>query len=341
MSKGAAEAMPQVPFFRRPTLRLKAPTIVVALGLTLAMTTGCSGIGTTSSSADGAEETATEVATDIVTEVETAAPTEVGGDIPQRIISLSPAATGVIDAVDAEDRLVAVDTQTTVPGLPDVPQVDMMNLDVERIIAMQPDLMLVTEITMFGQSDAIGQIENSGTEILVLPTETSFADIENSIELISTAVGAPEEGRVIVSDMQDQIAEVKRVAQTIQTPKSVLFEISPAPEIYSAGSGTFLDEMITTVGATNVLSGESGWVPVTEEAAIALNPDVILTNINFIDDPVAEIVGRPAWAHVNAVQHNQVFQIDNSASSVPNQNVITALHQIAHAVYPDEFPSAD
>ena len=75
-------------------------------------------------------------------------------------------------------------------------------------------------------------------------------------------------------------------------PKTVLFEVAALPDIYSFGNGTFLNEMIETIGAKNVLANEKGWLPVTEEAAIAAKPEVILTNVNYMKDPAKEILAR-------------------------------------------------
>ena len=77
--------------------------------------------------------------------------------------------------------------------------------------------------------------------------------------------------------------------------------------------------------------------PVEAETIVAADPDVILTNVNYIDDPVAEIRGRSGWEGMSAVQNEQVFYIDNMASSLSNQNIVKALDQMAKAVYPELF----
>ena len=59
--------------------------------------------------------------------------------------------------------------------------------------------------------------------------------------------------------------------------------------------------------------------------------------MNYIDDPVAEILGRSGWEGMSAVQNEQVFYIDNMASSLSNQNIVKALDQMAKAVYPELF----
>ena len=52
---------------------------------------------------------------------------------------------------------------------------------------------------------------------------------------------------------------------------------------------------------------------------------------------MAEILGRDGWAGVAAVVNEDVYYIDNMASSLPNQNIVIALRQMATALYPDYF----
>ena len=95
--------------------------------------------------------------------------------------------------------------------------------------------------------------------------------------------------------------------------------------------------MIDLIGAENVLAGQEGWLSVEEESVVSANPDVILTNVNYIEDPVGEILARPGWEGVTAVQNGGVYTIDNKNSSLPNENIVQALKEMAKAVYPDLY----
>lgn len=95
--------------------------------------------------------------------------------------------------------------------------------------------------------------------------------------------------------------------------------------------------MIELIGANNILEKEDGWVSVSEESVVAADPDVILTNVNYISDPVNEIKSRASWKNMKAVKNNNVYYIDNMTSSLPNHNIVKALEQMAKAVYPDKY----
>jgi len=99
----------------------------------------------------------------------------------------------------------------------------------------------------------------------------------------------------------------------------------------------FLNEMIELIGAENVFADQQSWIAVTQEAALSANPDVILTNVSYIPNPVDEIKTRDGWDAVKAVKDGNVIYIDNMSSSLPNQGIVKALHEMAKAVYPDKY----
>ena len=262
--------------------------------------------------------------------------------VPQEIDSvvvLAPSIAETIIALGHGDQIVACDTQSVgVEGLPeDLPTFDLMNPDMEQLTVLQPDVLFVSNMTFYDDSSPLEQLESMGTCIICVPSSDSIADIQEDLRFIASVFGEEENGEELVSQMQDQIDKITQVADTITEKKTVYFEIAAAPDMYSFGSGVFLNEMIELIGAENILADQESWVPVEAEAVVAANPDVILTNVNYLEDPIAEILSREGWEQVTAVANQDVYYIDNDASSLPNQNVVEALEQMAIAVYPDYF----
>ena len=95
--------------------------------------------------------------------------------------------------------------------------------------------------------------------------------------------------------------------------------------------------MIEWIGGENILSDVTGWTSVEGETVVAADPDVIFTNVDYVDDPVGEILGRDGWAGVTAIINGDVYEIDKNASAQPNQNIIVAMQQMAEALYPDYY----
>lgn len=256
-----------------------------------------------------------------------------------KIISLVPSTTEVIEDLGKTDQLIAVDTQssTMMTDLKKLPQMDMMAVDAEKLIALKPQIVYVNDINLASSESVWKQVEDAGITVVNIPTSTSIKAIKEDVQFIADSLSEHEKGQKLIKIMDQEIDEVAKIGKTIKKPKTVLFEVAALPDIYSFGNGTFLNEMIETIGAKNVLANEKGWLPVTEEAAIAAKPEVILTNVNYMKDPAKEILARKNWENVPAVQNKEVFEIDNMSSSLPNNHITKALKQMAKAVYPEEY----
>jgi len=257
----------------------------------------------------------------------------------EMIVSLAPAITQVLEDLDAKDRLVAVDTFSpfSVAGLDDLPQFDMMLLDLEQLLVLAPDVIFASEISFGMDADVFAPLIDAGMLVVKIPTSHSIDGIADDVQFIADVLGLHAEGEALVSEMQAEVAEIRAIGATIADSRTVLFEISPSPYLFSFGSGVFLNEMIEIVGAQNILSSEIGWLPVSEEVIIYNNPDVILTNVTFLDDPVQEILSRGGWSGVSAVANGNVYRITEDLTSVPNHRIVEGLREIARAVYPEYF----
>ena len=265
-------------------------------------------------------------------------------NLPERIDSivvLAPSLAETVVALGLGDKIAGYDLNSVgLAGLPEnVPTFDTVNPDVERLAALAPDVLLVSSLSLYDQEAPYQPLINAGVCVICVPTSESIGGVKNDIAFLAAALGANEAGQAILNELNAELDALAATAASIPAGerKSVYFEISAVPWMYSTGSGTYLDEMITLIGGVNVLANQNGWLSVEGESIVAANPDVIFTNVNYLDDPVAEILGRDGWAGVTAIVNGDVYYIDNMASSLPNQNIVVALRQMAEALYPDYY----
>lgn len=257
------------------------------------------------------------------------------------VVALAPSICETLVALGVEEKIAGYDLQSVgLAGLPeDVPTFDTVNPDVEQLTALAPDMLLVSNLSLYDQEAPYQPLIDAGVCVICVPTSESVEDVRSDIRFLAAALRVPEEGERVVAEMDGKLAELSGIVSAIPEgeKKSVYFEISPAPYLYSSGSGTYLHELVELAGGTNVLADQNGWISVEGETVVAANPDVIFTNVNYTDDPVAEILGREGWAGVSAVQNGEVYYIDNMASSLPDQNIVTAVEEMARALYPECF----
>ena len=256
-----------------------------------------------------------------------------------RIISMGPSNTEILVTLGFGDKIIAIDEYSNnVDGLSSgIPMFSMMTPDGEQIINLEPDIIFATGMSKAGGGDPFTPITNAGICMIYIPSSSSIEDIKEDVRFIAAVMGAQSEGDRIIAEMEHDIDVIRAIGQTITDTKSVYFELSAAPHMYSFGNGVYLNEMLDMIGAKNIFVDRDMWISVTDEAVPHANPDIILTSVNYIDDPVGEIMSRPGWGQITAIQNNDVYYIDTDSSNRPSHNVIKALKEMAKAIYPDTF----
>lgn len=88
-----------------------------------------------------------------------------------KIISLVPSTTEVIEDLGKTDQLIAVDTQssTMMTDLKKLPQMDMMAVDAEKLIALKPQIVYVNDINLASSESVWKQVEDLELQSLISP----------------------------------------------------------------------------------------------------------------------------------------------------------------------------
>ena len=256
------------------------------------------------------------------------------------IITMGPSNTEILVALGFGDIIVAIDeySENVVGIMPGIPMFSMLAPDGEQIINLMPDIVFVPGMSRRGGTDdPFKVVSDVGICVIYMPSSDSIEDIKEDIRYIAAIMDAMDRAEGIIAGMEREIDRIAAIGATITDRRTVYFEVSAAPWIVSFGSGVFLNEMIELIGAVNVFKDREGWMSLSDEIALAADPDVILTSVNYLDDPIEEIKSRPGWSGVAAVRDGAVFYIDTDSSNRPSHNIVIALLQMAQAVYPDVF----
>ncbi len=257
-----------------------------------------------------------------------------------RVVSTAPSNTEIITDLGMAHKLVAIDVHSAnVAGIPGgLPQLDFFYPDAEVIINLEPDIIIANGHNPTGSGeDPFRILREIGIPVAYIPMSKSIDDIYKDIAFIADLLQAQTKGEEVINSMKAQIAELRQRGARADTKKTVYFEISAAPDMLTFGKDSYLNDMIAVIGARNIFENDNWIVSPGAESIIGRNPDVILTNVNYIPDPIAEIKSRPGFEHINAVINNHVYQIDNDSSVRPSTRVILALRQMSRAVYPELY----
>ena len=254
------------------------------------------------------------------------------------VISMAPSITQTLLDLGVGGKLVAVDTYSAMYfGLEDLPTFDMMEPDTEQMAVLDADLVFTSGMSASTGTDPFQPLRDIGVCVADIPSSESLDAMLEDTRFIAACVGEQETCEDLIAQAQAEIDALSAIGSGITERKRVLVEIASAPDIYTAGAGTFLQEMLTIIGAENTFGDQEGYLSVTEEAAVSLNPDVILTMVDYVDDPVGEILGRTGWENVTAVLNGAVYEVNTNAVSLPNLHVVDGMKQMAKLIYPEAY----
>lgn len=161
----------------------------------------------------------------------------------------------------------------------------------------------------------------------------------NKNEMMAEVTGTKDKGEELITTMQDDLDVVAEKADEIDEDdmKNVYIEISPAPEIFTSGKNTFEDDILDILHAENVAKDEDGWVELSEEAVVEMNPDVIVLTYDYTDNPVEDVMERKAWQDIDAVKDEQVYLVDTDIVSRPGPRLVEGAEELGKAIYPEVF----
>jgi iron complex transport system substrate-binding protein len=204
----------------------------------------------------------------------------------------------------------------------------------EQIIALTPDVVIMSEMAQ--TQEQIDALENAGVRVLVTNADSIDGTYE-AIELIGAVVGKTDEATALVDSMKQVFDEISEKA-TGDGTQMIYFEVSPLEYgLWTAGSGTFMDELATMVGLKNAFADVEGWAEISQEQVIERNPDFIVTTTMSYDDasdPVQEILGRDGWQDVTAVKNAAVMQSTNHDEMTrPGPRLVDAVNSLYAFVY--------
>ena len=253
---------------------------------------------------------------------------------PMRIVSLAPSVTETLFALGAGPDVVGVSQYCDYPPqVRDLPRVgSFLTPNLEAIIALRPTLVVGLEL-----SSDVRQIRalNSMGYPVLLVSDDSLQEIENSIEKVGARISRENEARRLVAQIQDQIAAVQNRLANVK-PLRALMLVGHQP-IVAVGSGTYLDELMHIARADNIAAaaGEQ-WPHLSMEFIIAMRPEVILDGAMGSDAASSsDFWGK--YPTIPAVRDHRVFGYAEDPMLHSGPRVGQSLEIMARKIHPEAW----
>jgi len=267
---------------------------------------------------------------------------------PQRIISLAPSNTQILFAVGVGDKVVGVTDYDHYPynftawiaagNMTSVGGFSTPNK--ETIASLNPDLILATPIN---DPDVV-TMRSLGEKVIVL-NPNDINGVLKDITIVGKATGANQNATTVVNSLNTQINSIEaKIAAANLTKPLVYYEVW-TPPLMSAGSTSFINDVIEKAGGQNIFENETQQYPtVSSETIVAKNPDVILLPTDMAnpgDTPfygsVDQVKERPGWSSISAVQNNRIIVVDGDLFAEAGPRIGDQIAAAAKAFYPTLF----
>ena len=261
-----------------------------------------------------------------------------------RIVSIGGTVTEIAYALGAGDRIVAVDATSLYPqAATEKPNVGYMRqLAAEPILALEPSLVLAVEDA--GPVVVLDQLREAGVAVVTVPDEPSYPGVIDKIARIAEALGAEREGKRLTARLKADFEALSVALDGMPDRPRVLFMLSigQGGVPMAAGRDTSAEGIIRLAGGINAVEAFEGYKPLSPEAAVAAQPDVLLITTRSLGllGGEAGLLGLPEVAVTPAGQASRILSLDGLLLLGFGPRTGEAVRWLAQQLHPNlELPS--
>lgn len=249
---------------------------------------------------------------------------------PEKIVALAPNVTEVLFALGLGDKIVAASEFSDYPA--EAASIETVGgasgFDMERIVELEPDLVITNGMVQ-GLPEAMSGADIASAGYYPQSLDQVIEQIRQIAELTNTKA----QGEAIIKDMNARKDAVVASVQGLPQP-TVFYEVWGDP-LMVAGKGSFINEMITLVGAKDIAGDSEPYSNYDLEQLIANDPEIYLINDGDPSLTKETVAARPGYADLKAVKEGKVLSIHADLISRPGPRLIDGLEELADLLQPD------
>ncbi|MBK0417718.1 ABC transporter substrate-binding protein [Leucobacter sp. CSA1] len=264
-------------------------------------------------------------------------------------LSLSGSLAELVHAYGLSDTLVGRDVSTNLPGLEELPVVtrDGHSIDAESVLGLNPSLILTDG--SIGPIDVVLQLRDAGIPVVMVTRAVDPETTYQTAREIAAALGVAPLGEELVTELTQAIADKEEeIAELVpadeaKRPRVAFLYVRGTGIFYLFGEGSGIDSLIRSIGAVDV-AREIGWVgekPMTDEALIATDPDVILVMTKGLESAGGVdglLAAQPSIGLTSAGEKRRIIDVDDTLLFAGGTRIPDVMDGLARAIYaPDSL----
>lgn len=252
-----------------------------------------------------------------------------------RIVSINGTVSEVLVDLGLEDQIVGVDVASTYPArLKEKPKVGhSRQLTAEGVLALNPDVVISTTEDL--KPEVREQIVNAGVKVLVFEHDYSIDGAMSLIRTLADSLGKARKGDSILMALDSDLAKVDSLGQKETKPSVLFIYARGAGTMMVAGEGTQVEKIIQLAGGENAINGFSDFKPLTAEALVAANPDVILLFDSGLSSlgGVDMLMDMPGVKETNAGRNKKIVEMDGQLLTGFSQRLGKAILELSEKIH--------
>ena len=245
-----------------------------------------------------------------------------------RLASFSPALTDMLFEMDLGEQVVGVTRYCSLPAGEQRPALgDAIALSTEAVLAVQPDVLLIQSdpqrFAALKMLDPELRVEHFSIETL--------SDISAAMRRAARIAGQPAAGERAGSHFEEGLQQLR--AHAADLPRTRALFVTGFEKPGTAGSGTFVHELIELVGGVNAAEQYEGWATLNLEYVLAAQPEVLIC----WTDPAQAELARSRWQSLEdlpAARTGRVHVVTDPSWTLPTSALLQRAAELAILLHP-------
>jgi len=264
----------------------------------------------------------------------------------QRIITIAPNAAEILHELGVGDRVVGVSRFCVYPPeFKDRPRVGgLLDPDLEKIVSLRPDLVILR-----GRSEAVESLCRQRNIDFYFDRTETLGDVVTCITDLGQRTGRTAEADALIKRFNDRLETIRSRAKNQPRPRVLMTSARSTDrlsDLLTTGPGTFLDDLITAAGGTNVFHDlDMPWPQVSMESVIVERPQVIIEmmpEVELTDELRARLLRQwKQFPSLPAVRENRIHFITADNALIPSPRCLEVLDRLSRLLHPEAARDED